>query len=299
VRRVLLVAVVIAISLLAAGCRDVPKPFYGITFDNDNGASTATLNAQADVITHLPHTPMVRVVIDPDSSPSDYSAAFARFQPIAYTMAELVDSSSIPDYTLSEYAAHADLFADALAGPPGEGTDPVDFWEVGNEVNGNWTGTPSVVAQKVLAALDVVQQHVKRSALTLWENNWGTNHCGNGSGELTPQQWSALLTAEERAKFQMVTVSWYPTQCSGKPNGNSNLIPAATIKAEMESLKGLYPNALIGFGEIGLPNPVTSGTLASAQAIASYYYGLGDLGHPDWYIGGYYWWYGASDMCCP
>ena len=63
----------------------------------------------------------------------------------------------------------------------------------------------------------------------------------------------------------------------------------------MATIHKLYPNATVGFGELGLPKPVTSATLASAQAIVDYYYRLGNL-DLSYYVGGYYWWYAGDDI---
>jgi hypothetical protein len=55
----------------------------------------------------------------------------------------------------------------------------------------------------------------------------------------------------------------------------------------------LYPNAKLGFGEIGLPNAATSSTLAKATDIATYYYNLSI--NLSYYVGGYFYWYYAED----
>lgn len=290
-RRAALLAVVAIISVTAATCqRSVPTPLYGVTFDNDGGASTSTLDAQATTLQSLPQMPTVRVVLDEGTKPSDYQPAFTKFNPIAYTQAELLDSSELSSMSAAQYEARARTFVEGLSG--------VDLWEVGNEVNGSWTGSYAAVAEKVTRAHNVVRSHDAVSVLTLWENTWGPNHCGNGPGEETPHQFSQRLTPAVRSQIAHVHVSWYPTLCKTLPklaNGQRDVrVPVAAIKAELEVLHADYPNARIGFGEIGLPTKVTSGTLSTAQTIATYYYGL-DLGL-SYFEGGYFWWYGAQDL---
>jgi hypothetical protein len=61
----------------------------------------------------------------------------------------------------------------------------------------------------------------------------------------------------------------------------------------MHRLHSLYPNAHLGFGEVGLPGPVTRRTLATGEAVMRWAYGL-DPGLP-YYVGGYFWWYAFED----
>jgi len=59
----------------------------------------------------------------------------------------------------------------------------------------------------------------------------------------------------------------------------------------------VYPSALLGFGEVGLPKPARPSTVAQAAQIMRWAYSL-DPGLP-YYIGGYFWWYGAEDALAP
>ena len=62
-------------------------------------------------------------------------------------------------------------------------------------------------------------------------------------------------------------------------------------------LHGMYPGAALGFGEVGLPNPVTGALLRKARQIMRWAYAL-NPGLP-YYIGGYFWRYGAEDALRP
>ena len=135
-----------------------------------------------------------------------------------------------------------------------------------------------------------------KTSLTLWENSWGGSdgHCGNGASELTPQQFSTQkLLPEVRASIDYVFVSWYPEQCISPPLPDPN-VPEPTIEAEMVALHALYPNAKLGFGEIGLKTAAnTVQKQIDAKALATYYYSL-DI-PLSYYVGAYFWWYFADD----
>jgi len=74
----------------------------------------------------------------------------------------------------------------------------------------------------------------------------------------------------------------------------NNIRPsAATLTTFFNQLHSLYPNAKLGFGEIGFPNKVGS-NIAVAEAMINYYYGL-NITTPG-YIGGYFWWHYYEDM---
>jgi hypothetical protein len=95
------------------------------------------------------------------------------------------------------------------------------------------------------------------------------------------------VPADMRNGLDYVIVSYYETQCN-------NIRPtAATLTTFFNQLHSLYPNAKLGFGEIGFPNKVGSNT-AGAKSMINYYYGL-NISTPG-YIGGYFWWYYYEDM---
>jgi len=91
-----------------------------------------------------------------------------------------------------------------------------------------------------------------------------------------------------RNGIDYVLVSYYETQCN-------NIRPsAATLTTFFNEVHTLYPNAKLGFGEIGFSHPVTSSKLGPAQSMINYYYGL-SISAPR-YIGGYFWWHYYEDM---
>ncbi len=281
--RVLTVAVVALSTVLvgsqaqAAVPRALPNPVYGITLDDVSGASTARITKERAAITALPRKATARVVFDEDTGPGEYATQLAQLHPDMYIMGELSDSEYMGQLSVQQYKDRAASFVGALA-------DRVDLWEVGNEVNGNWTGKYSDVAAKIGGAFDVVEAAGERSALTLWYNPG----CAGSSKELDPVGFTNQYVPQRmRTGLEYVTISYYETEC------NNYRPSAAKLTTLFQQLHTLYPNASLGFGEIGLPDAASTSTTAKAQSIAAYYYGLNiDL---PYYVGGYFYWYFAED----
>jgi hypothetical protein len=163
----------------------------------------------------------------------------------------------------------------------------VDLWEIGNEVNGNWTGRYSTVDAKLTEAYDDVAAAGKRTALTLYYNIG----CGDGPKELDPIAFSQkYVPAAVRTGLDYVLLSYYEGDCE-------RIRPSVTTwTAYFARLHTLYPHAQLGFGEIGMDTPATTATLGTARSLMNYYYGL-DINLP-YYVGGYFWWYYYQD-CLP
>ena len=255
-----------------AGMRSLPDPLYGVTVDDVSNISNIIASSQ-----HFSHMPITRVVFDENTTPSDYTAAISSLQPYTYLMGEILDSAYMNTLTLQQYHDRTAAFLSAFG-------NQVDLWEVGNEVNGDWTGAYSDVAAKITDAYHQVVAAGKRSELTLYYN---PNNC-DGSSELDPINFTnQYVPADMRSGLNYVTISYYETQC------NNYRPTAATLTSFFQQLHALYPNAKLGFGEIGLPNAAATSTLAQAQDIAAYYYGL-NINLP-YYIGGYFYWYYYED----
>ena len=256
-----------------------PGPVYGVTIDDIANISSVVSAAEA-----MPYMSTTRVYLDPTEPANYYKSALQQLAPHSYVMGEILDSSDMTSITVSAEQSRVSSLLSTLG-------STVDVWEIGNEVNGNWTGPYSTGAQMLVNTYHQVAADGDRSALTLYENSWAPNNCGDGTSELTPQQYSSrYVPASVRDGIDYVLLSWYPTQCSGL-SGN---VPVSTITAEVQGLHTLYPNALIGFGELGLPNRTKSSTEAKAESIMAYYYGIA-IREP-YYIGGYFWWYWDEDL---
>jgi hypothetical protein len=250
---------------------------YGVTVDDlaDVPAVVASLRA-------LGRPVAVRVVFDVDmSAPTDageLAEPVRELAAVATVYGELVDSEELARISVDQVTERTAAYLRAL-GPW------VSVWEVGNEVNGSWTGAGDQVAAKVGAAYRQVRAVGGRTALTLYENTG----CGDGPDELDPATWSARwLPAGIRAGLDYVLLSYYEKQC-----GSRRPSPAEWTQ-KFASLHPLFPAAQVGFGEVGLPKPATATTAATAASIVSYYYRL-PVELP-YYVGGGFYWYYAEDM---
>jgi hypothetical protein len=251
-------------------------PLYGVTIDRITGIAKVVGAEES-----LPERPTTRVYFDATEPASYYTAAVSQLHAVSQVMGELLDSGDASGMTTGAFQARVEDYLGTL-GPS------VDIWEIGNEVNGNWTGPYATGAARIDEAYDDVAAAGAGSALTLFANEYGPDNCGDGSGELTPVQYSEqYVPTAVRDGLTYVFESYYPTECG-------NTYPTdAQVATELLALHALYPNARLGFGEVGLPRPVTRRTLATGEAVMAWAYGL-DPELP-YYVGGYFWWYADQD----
>ena len=256
-----------------AGMRALPAGrLYGVTVDDIDLGSSAPVAAAA-----FGRMPTTRVVFDLGEPASYYADYLRQLQPHSYILGELLDSSDTQSTNLAAEHARVASYLATLG-------NLVDIWEIGNEVNGNWTGPYTTGAAMVTDAYDQVAAAGKRSALTVFYNAG----CGNGPGEPDPATYAqTYLPDRVRQGVDYVLASYYQTQCN-------NIAPsAATFTAFFQQMRSVFPAAAEGFGEIGLPDAVTAATQSQALSIIAYYYDLAiDL---PYYVGGHFWWYYAED----
>jgi hypothetical protein len=255
--------------------QELPRPLYGVTVDDVARATTIAASFR-----QLPRKPAARIYFDVTEPASYYQGAVTRLHPDAYLLGEPLDSSDETSISLARYKQRVSSYLAALG-------SQIDLWEIGNEVNGNWTGPYPKVSAKLTAAYQEVAARGGHTALTLYYNAG----CGDGPGELGPLAFSRqYVPAAVRAGLQYVFISYYEADCRRiRPS-------AATWTAFFRDLHALYPDARLGFGEIGLHDAVTSRTVTAAKSLISYYYAL-RVPLP-YYVGGYFWWFFAED-CVP
>jgi hypothetical protein len=262
-------------SLPRTELRALPPRLYGVTADDVSNVRQIVASSR-----NLPQTPVTRIYLDLARPVSYYKTAISALHPVSYLMAELLDSSDAPHISTAAFGERVRSFLAAYR-------DQVDIWEIGNEVNGNWTGPYPDAAAKLSTAYQQVTARHARTALTLYYNVG----CGNGPAELDPVGFTrAFVPPKIRDGLTYVFLSYYEGDCAG------NRPSARTWTAYFKALHTLYPHAQLGFGEIGLDNPVTSRTMSTAKSMISYYYGLPI--HLPYYVGGYFWWYYYED-CLP
>lgn len=251
-------------------------PLYGVTIDR-----ITHLKSTIGSLAELPFRPTTRVYFEVGQPASHYAQALAQMDPVSDIMGELLDSSDETAISTGAFQARVESYLHTLG-------SEVSIWEVGDEVNGNWTGSYPVVAAKLTEAYDDVADTGASTALTLYANNFGPENCGDGLEELTPLQFTQQYVPGEVADgLDYVFLSYYPTEC-GKREPSSE-----EVASYMQQLHALYPNAALGFGEVGLPRRASRSTAAKAEQIMNWAYSL-KPGLP-YYIGGYFWWYGAED----
>jgi hypothetical protein len=262
-------------SLATPAQRALPRVLAGVTTDDVSDLGGLVASSR-----HLPVMPATRLYFDVTQPPRAYAAAVRALHPVSYLMGELLDSSDETSITTAAYKRRVSAYLAAFGAS-------IDIWEIGNEVNGDWTGPYPVVAAKLTAAYRLVAARHLRTALTLYENAG----CGDGPGELSPMAFSRkYVPVSVRDGLSYVFLSYYEDQCGGRRPS------VGTWTAVFRSLHALYPRARVGFGEIGLDDPVTTGTIGAARSLVRYYYGL-PVRLP-YYAGGYFWWYYAED-CVP
>jgi hypothetical protein len=257
------------------GLRPLPGPLYGVTVDN-----IANLRAIVASSKHLTHMPTTRIYFDVKHEARYYLHAVTRLHPVSYLMGELLDSSDERKISVSAFGTRVESYVRTL-GPD------IDLWEIGNEVNGDWTGRYAAVSAKLTEAYQDVAANGYRSALTLYYDIG----CGDGHKELHPLAFSRRYVPQKvRDGLDYVLLSYYEDDCK-------NIRPSdASWTSFFKKLHVLYPNARVGFGEIGMNNPATRKTRAAAKSLIRHYYGLRIK--LQYYIGGYFWWYYDED-CLP
>ncbi len=255
--------------------RTLPSPLYGVTVDDVANVADIVASSRA-----LAHMPVTRVYFNVREPATYYAAAVKALTPVSYVMGELLDSSDSRHISAASFNKRVKSYLSLLG-------NSVDLWEIGNEVNGNWTGKYATVEAKLTSGYDDVAAAGKRTALTLYDNIG----CGDGPKELDPVAFSQkYVPAAVRNGLDYVFLSYYEGDCRGiRPS-------VATWSAYFARLHSLYPRAQLGFGEIGMDKPASAATSATARSLMSYYYGL-QISLP-YYVGGYFWWYYDQD-CLP
>jgi hypothetical protein len=262
-----LVAIVLALAPAAAAAKERPLPdvLFGVTLDE-----VANLTDQLVALRELPVMPVARVVFD-DVAAGYYHAPLGELKRVAYVMGELVDSSGVKDMTNAAYLARTKEYFAALE-------DRVDIWEIGNEINGQWLGRTSDVVIKMSQSYRYVKSRGGRTALTLFYNET----CAYDRAHEMFTWAKTNVPADMKAGLDYVLISWYPYGCNNaKPDWRS----------VFRRLGAIFPNAKLGFGEVGIAGKATRSQKAD---LVREFYGLPRLGRN--YVGGYFWWYFAEDM---
>lgn len=251
----------------ASNQKTLPNVLYGVT--TDNGYDTIDLPL---ALKSLSKKPITRIVYDEFVSAIDYIAGTTAIKDVSYVMAQPVDSSSMSSYTLQQYENRFLEFWYTLA-------PNVDVWEIGNEINGEWTGEITVVVSKLNAAYDIIKSRGGKTAVTLYYNT----PC-SPPAEREMFNWVSTNMADTmRTGLDYVFISYYEDDCPG---------PSQDWNAVFKKLADIFPNSNVGFGEIGTKN-----TDKKKSLLADYYQlsKPGNITEPR-YVGAYFYWYFYDDM---
>jgi len=243
---------------------------FGVTIDDPWQQQTEIRDALSS------HTvkPFTRIVFDENVNASEYRSAVANIKPVSFIMGEILDSYYVSDYTVQEYLDRTEQYLDEFA-------ESIDIWEIGNEVNGDWLGTIADVKAKIEGAYSLVKSRGLTTALNLYYNK----SCYYDKPEYEMFNWiNANISEEMKTGLDYVFFSYYEDDCEGV------IHTEAEWQEVFDSLHALFPNAKLGFGEIG-----TEKEEKKAEYMERYY-SLDISG--SYFVGGYFWWYYKED-CVP
>lgn len=289
-----LLAVFLALgAILVGGLRPAhagpvtPKePIYGVTLD-----TVSHFRKTLRSLKNLPYKPTVRVVFDMGTPASDYRRKLVKLHRVAYVMGEVMDSYYFPT-DLATYKARTQELVGQLG-------DVVDIWEIANEINGEWlrphpngsdataTAEETDIGRMVAAANSIVKQAGGRTAITLYYNDDGK---GTNCWQKPLDDWhtwpAQFLSSTVRNDADYAFFSYYPYRdCP-------HLQPS--WESDFQTLGNLFPNAKLGFGEMGTSRKKAAYSVQSN--LLTTYYGLINTIQNPRYVGGVFWWYYAEEM---
>jgi hypothetical protein len=222
---------------------------------------------------------------------ANYMEAATRIHDTArsFVMGEILDSQAMKKCDVGCYKQRTQNYLDVLG-------NKVDIWEVGNEVNGEWTGKISDVIKKIAAASELVKRRGGKTALTLYYNApcVPSDHPENEMFRWIRENRKQL----SNMKLDYVLISYYEDNCNGvQPDW----------AAVFNDLIRYFPNSKIGIGECGMIENDEDGGCVSGQEtekakrIDNYYNVIHHklISSPkikEQYIGGYFWWCYRNDM---
>jgi hypothetical protein len=284
------------LAALAGTGSSAGAALWGLTFDD-----VTNVSALNNVLANIKLRPTTRIVFDTGQNPtSAYLSPITTFQAHSDIMGELIDSAYMPSYTATTAAAWTVSYYSALH-------SVVNIWEIGNEVNGNWLSAlsdGSDVMPKIEAMYDNITAHAGTiTALTFFyegepsepNNCIATSNGGNDMFTWITNRFSLSLpvgsrpaeTEKIRTGLNYALISWYPDQCPGE---NPNWPVVYT------RLAATFPNAKVGFGELGTANP-QNGSAFEAGEISTYYAMRPNVaGLPGSFIVGIFWWYASEEL---
>lgn len=151
---------------------------------------------------------------------SNYLEVVKSINRVSFVMGEILDSGVIKKCDLNCYEQRTKDYLSKL-------NDYVDIWEIGNEINGDWTDKDSDISKtikKIQIAYDLVslenekleEQKKKKIALTLYYNQPCLNTNKKNYQNYEMFQWiENNKSVLSQMKFDYVLVSYYEDDCNG------------------------------------------------------------------------------------
>jgi hypothetical protein len=293
---------------------DLPGVLHGVTVADDYDVRTSGyLNLVLPALNDLAVTPSVRLVfalqVDNGTQGASASSYYAAVQQLKASknihtggypiiMGQPVDSSYMFCFTRADHAARWKEYIEGLG-------NLVDFWEVGNEINGNWTyntgadeaahhqtcphgwpgGVPNTtiqdVANKLTDAFDITKAAGKPAALTL-------TFCPTDlPASAQPFTWVDTYVSDKLKKgMDYVLISYY-TDATGCAYG---LPQASDWVTWFQGIQERFPNAQVGLGEWGYTSRMTPGVLKQTLYEGYTVNPSASLKNPASWIGGVFYW---------
>jgi hypothetical protein len=274
------------LCLSVVGWAQIPLPIHGLTIEDTNDVTTEPFQTQVvTAIQNLSVAPTTRIVFSPPRPASDYSAAVSRISKVSNIMGQPVDSSEVKNISVANYLTRFQDYVTTL------GSD-VDVWEICNECNGDWLGKSSDVAAKLAETYDYVKGQGKVAALTLYQFPDLKSSCvSNPSYDMIT--WASNMNnVPTRIKqgIDYVLVSYYNDSCTpAQPEPNWQTL--------FTNLAAIFPNAQIGFGEVGWSTN-SPPSVQKRKTLINHFYGLRKsfpITVPR-YADGYFYWEFSLDM---
>lgn len=260
--RRLLVLLAVWGLLLKFAWAQIPTPIHGITVEDTKDVTTEPFQTQVvTAIQNLSASPTTRIVFTPPRPASDYSMAVSRISKVSYIMGQPVDSSEVKSISVANYLTRFQDYVTTLG-------SNVDIWEVCNECNGDWLGKSSDVAAKLAEAYDYVKGQGKVAALTLYQFPTLAASCvSNPSYDmLTWAKSDTNVPPRIKQGVDYVLVSYYNDSCTpAQPEPNWQTL--------FTNLAAVFPNAQVGFGEVGWSTN-SPPTVAKRKTLINHFYGL-------------------------
>lgn len=286
--------------------RPLPPFIYGVTVEDILGDSHAPgkIKESLKALQINGKKPFVRIVFQKkenepfDARVEEYKCALERIHNEAYIMGEILDSLFVGNCDVNCYEMRTKAFVEKLGGL-------VDVWEIGNEINGEWTHPKNdprsieeknrEVGEKIQRAFQVVESNGGRTALTLYYNddnnpNGRRRSCWqNKENEMF--NWAKnYVSPELKRGLDYVFISYYDDLGDCRDDGKK-LNPEWRKDFLRLSENDFFPQPKLGFGEVG-----TVISSKKSEYIKNYYDKQTKNLQMSNYVGGYFWWYFEGDM---